>query len=116
MTEAERARLYEDQAFIDAYMYHGRGSRRPWMRLALMLAAGVFFIWGGFWMYDDLAAWEEAGRPERWDNALLVLAYELGGKGLVRGIAVGLGVLTLATGVIGYVRERAVVRMGRGRR
>ena len=105
----------EDDAFVSEFMYHGRGSNRPWMLLAGMLAASAFFVVGSLWLYHDIAAWEDAGQPERWENALVVLLYELGGKELVRAVGIGIGVVAGTTGVTAYARARAARSRSLGR-
>ena len=115
MTEQDYAAAAARDGFAAEYMYHGRGSRRPSWQLAFMLAASVFLILGSLWLYNDFAAWEADPEAEdRWENAGVALLYELGGKGLVRGVGVGLGALTGLLAVVAYVRARGVVRRGKG--
>ena len=110
MTEDAYSDVIEDEAFVATYMYVGRGSRRPWLALAASLLFSAIFLFGSLWLYDDLAAWEQAGSPERWENAIVVGLYELGGKELVRNVGLGLSALTAGVGVAAYFRARAVRR------
>ena len=116
MTETERQRVIEDESFVAAYMYVGRGSRRPWILLAGTLLFSALFILGSLWLYDDLAAWERAGSPERWEDMIVAGLYRLGGKGLVRNVGLGVGALLAIFGVTAYLRARAARQASLGRR
>ena len=110
MTNDDHASVIENEAFVATYMYVGRGSRRPWIALAATLVFSAAFMFGSFWLYNDLAAWEEAGSPERWENVFVVWMYELGGKELVRNVGLGFSALFAVTGVASYFKSRAVRR------
>lgn len=100
----------EDEAFVAHYMYRGRASRRPAWRLAAGLAFGLLFIVGGVVIYVDLAAWEDAGQPERWFDDVAYGLYRFAGKLLVAGAIVAVGLFFVLASLRGYALDRATAR------
>lgn len=102
-----------DRAFVQTYMYHGRASRRPSLRLGLGLVVATAMVVGSVLIYRDLAAWEADGQPSRTMHALSLLLYEIGGKGLVSGVLAVTGLAIGVGSVYGFTKDRAVARRGR---